>query len=387
PKVMARKIDAAADHGIDAFIFDWYWYNGPFLQGGLDEGFLGADNNDRLKFALMWANHDWMEIFPRTLDHDPELLYPGAVTSSTFEALTDHIIDKYFSHPSYWKIEGRPYFSIYDLSAFLDGLGGIEGARQALDRFREKTKSAGFPDLHLNIVMWGRTILPNEKVVEDPAALIHELGFDSVTSYVWVHHVPLNEFPLTPYRTVFEKYMDYCHRAGTKYDLPYYPNATVGWDSSPRTDQEGQFINAGYPYTPIMSGSTPEAFEESLFALRDYLETQPRDQRILTVNSWNEWTEGSYLEPDTRHGMKYLEAIQTVFKELAYRDGRPTAKWRMEAKDQGVVLRHGDGPNQCDIYGARDVWVFESEGKYYLHYDAAGPTGWLCSLAVSDDLV
>ena len=90
-----------------------------------------------LKFALMWANHDWMEIFPRTLDHDPELLYPGAVTSSTFEALTDHIIDKYFSHPSYWKIEGRPYFSIYDLSAFLDGLGGIEGARQALDRFRE----------------------------------------------------------------------------------------------------------------------------------------------------------------------------------------------------------------------------------------------------------
>src|SRR5579871_2627735 len=25
PKAMAKKIDAAADHGIDAFIFDWYW--------------------------------------------------------------------------------------------------------------------------------------------------------------------------------------------------------------------------------------------------------------------------------------------------------------------------------------------------------------------------
>ncbi|HRY50565.1 MAG TPA: glycoside hydrolase family 99-like domain-containing protein, partial [Candidatus Paceibacterota bacterium] len=26
PRVMAKKIDAAADHGIDAFIFDWYHY-------------------------------------------------------------------------------------------------------------------------------------------------------------------------------------------------------------------------------------------------------------------------------------------------------------------------------------------------------------------------
>ncbi|MGO8902351.1 MAG: glycoside hydrolase family 99-like domain-containing protein [Isosphaeraceae bacterium] len=36
-------------------------------------------------------------------------------------------------------------------------------------------------------------------------------------------------------------------------------------------------------------------------------------QRVLTVNSWNEWTEGSYIEPDTVHGTKYLEAIRDVF--------------------------------------------------------------------------
>src|SRR5262245_42785596 len=32
PKVMAKKIAAAADNGVDAFIFDWYYYDdGPFL--------------------------------------------------------------------------------------------------------------------------------------------------------------------------------------------------------------------------------------------------------------------------------------------------------------------------------------------------------------------
>jgi predicted GH43/DUF377 family glycosyl hydrolase len=72
---------------------------------------------------------------------------------------------------------------------------------------------------------------------------------------------------------------------------------------------------------------------------------------------------------------------------VSYPDHRPAAAYRLEARDQGVVFRHGDGPGRCDELGARDVWVFESEGTYYLHYDGAGPRGWLACLAVSRDLV
>jgi predicted GH43/DUF377 family glycosyl hydrolase len=73
--------------------------------------------------------------------------------------------------------------------------------------------------------------------------------------------------------------------------------------------------------------------------------------------------------------------------EPKYRDGRPEATLRMDAEDHGIVLRYGDGPDRCDMLGARDVWVFEDGGTYYMHYDAAGPKGWLCSLAISKDLV
>ena len=63
PSVMARKIDAAAEHGIDYFIFDYYYYNdGTFLENCLNDGFLKAENISRIKFALMWANHDWQSI-------------------------------------------------------------------------------------------------------------------------------------------------------------------------------------------------------------------------------------------------------------------------------------------------------------------------------------
>lgn len=70
-----------------------------------------------------------------------------------------------------------------------------------------------------------------------------------------------------------------------------------------------------------------------------------------------------------------------------YLDGRPSAVLRLEAKDQGVVLAHGDGPGQCDYLGARDIWVFEEGGTYYMHYDGAGVQGWLACLATSKDLV
>ena len=75
-----------------------------------------------------------------------------------------------------------------------------------------------------------------------------------------------------------------------------------------------------------------------------------------------------------------------ISAQQKYSDGRPEATMRMDATDQGIVLRYGDGPDQCDMLGARDPWVFEHGGTYYLHYDAAGPNGWLCSLAKSKDL-
>lgn len=69
-----------------------------------------------------------------------------------------------------------------------------------------------------------------------------------------------------------------------------------------------------------------------------------------------------------------------------YPDGRPVARYRLDARDSGPVLRHGGGPGGCDELGARDVWVWKDGGRYYMHYDGAGPKGWLACLATSTDL-
>lgn len=310
PVQMATKIKAAADSGIDAFIFDWYYYNdGLFLERGLEEGFMKAKNNNRMKFGLMWANHDWIEIHPKKLNAPTPLLYPGVVTPETFNTMCDYVINTYFKHPSYWLVDGKPYFSVYDLTNLMKNFGSVENTRAALDRFREKTIEAGFPGLHINAVVWGNAVLPVEQVPADPSKLVKDLAFDSVTSYVWIHHVGLPTFPATDYNLVRDYYLKYWDHAENQFDVPYYPNVTMGWDSSPRANQSDEYVNNGYPFMATICNNTPENFAEAIKITKDRLAKRPKNQRIFNINCWNEWTEGSYLEPDMRNGMKYLEAI------------------------------------------------------------------------------
>ncbi|MFC5407568.1 glycoside hydrolase family 99-like domain-containing protein [Cohnella soli] len=314
PRVSEQQIAAAADHGITAFIYDWYWYEGkPFLQRALEEGFLNAANNDRLKFSLMWANHDWVNIFPLKRSTDITLLTPGPTPLESFVKATDYMIEKYFSHPSYWRLDGKLYFSIYDLGSLISGLGGVESTRAALDDFRERVRKAGLGELNLNVIVWGLQILPTEVKVLEPKKMVEELGFDTATSYVWVHHVELDGYPTVSYPEYAQKSFEYWDTLQSEHSLPYYPNVSMGWDSTPRTVQSDTLANIGYPYTPVLVDNTPEEFKKALLAVKDYLDRSSLPTPMFTVNSWNEWTEGSYLEPDTVNGMGYLEAIRDVF--------------------------------------------------------------------------
>ncbi len=128
PRVFEKKIEVAHANKLNALIFDWYWYkDGPFLNGALERGFLGAANNKDLKFALMWANHDWHDVHPAKLDDDPPLQFLGGVSRDTFNEMSVRVL-QLFQHPSYLKLDGAPYFSIYELFRFIEGMGGY--ARQ-----------------------------------------------------------------------------------------------------------------------------------------------------------------------------------------------------------------------------------------------------------------
>ena len=312
PKVMEMQIDEATRHGVNVFIYDWYWYDHrPFLEQCLNEGFLGASNNEKMKFYIMWANHDAGYTWDTRLSDllwqgkDPTV-WLGSVDRKEFEVVAHRIIEQYFSRPNYYRIDGKPLFMIYDVDNLVKGLGSIEATRDALDWFREETVKAGHPGLELQLTGWGERI-SNMSGVDgthtfSTKEVVPALGFDSVTNYQFVHFCHMNR----DYAEILPEVYAEWERMDREYSVPYYPHVSIGWDNNPRF--RGFIPN-------VCQNNTPEMFAEALRHAKDYVDGHDLPVPLITVNSWNEWTETSYLEPDSLYGYGYLEAIRRVFVE------------------------------------------------------------------------
>jgi hypothetical protein len=305
PKVMEKKIDAAADHGINCFIMDWYWYeNEPFLEAALNDGLMKAPNRNRIKFALMWANHTFIDIFPKGRPGNKGTIWPGECDRKTFDSAIDHILAQgYLKQPNYWRVDGKLYFSIYEVSTLIKGLGGVKQTRDALDDFRRKVREAGLGKLHLNAVLFQLPELPSAvpgEAKKTKQETLDELGFDSVTSYTWAHSV----WPAGHYEDWAKKAEAQWDDFAKQFTVPYFPNVSIGWDNNARMlNETAAHIN----------DSTPEKFRAALVKAKEWLDAHPKQPKVITLNAWNEWPEGSYLEPDKKFGMQYLDAVKEVF--------------------------------------------------------------------------
>ncbi|MCQ3035234.1 MAG: glycoside hydrolase family 99-like domain-containing protein [Bacilli bacterium] len=317
PDVMEKKIKAMKDHAITNVLFDWYWYeDGPFLNKCLEEGFLKAKNNKDIKFSLMWANHNWLDIHPISLayyHHQLVELSGHQSVESIYKAFA-YIIKNYFSQDNYYKIENKLFFSIYEINMLVDSFGGLEEAKEGLKVFRNMVREAGLGELHLNAVVWGCRVLQGESEKTIDGEALKEIGFDSVTSYVWVHEHPIPTFPAYEYKDFVNDAKGDFERLTKQYKgLPYYPNISVGWDASARANQTDNFVNVGYPFGGVVINNTPEVFKSACEMVKEEILKSDLKTKMITINAWNEWTEGSYLEPDTKYGYKKLEVLKEVF--------------------------------------------------------------------------
>ncbi len=308
PKAMAKRIDAAADHGVNVFIFDWYWYrNSPFLEKALDDGFLKAENRDRVQFYLMWANHDFGDVCDNTVPvkNQGRPTFDGGVSIEEFKKVADRTVKKYFTQPNHYKIDGKPVYCIYEISTFIKGMGGVEKAREALDYFRESAKKAGFPGVHIQGICMKMAQKAQGLSGSDLTSpeIAESIGIDSFTSYQWVHYRAPADEDYADWGGWNVKNWDTLQK---EFEKPFYAHVTIGWDNNPR-----------YPVRrPMVMRTNPEDFEKFLMAAKEWTDRKyPNGPKLVTINSWNEWTEGGYLEPDMTHGWAYLEAVKRVFTE------------------------------------------------------------------------
>lgn len=319
PKWMAKQIDLAKESGVDVFIFDWYWYSGvQILHRPVEEALPKTENREKIKYALMWADHTWVNYFPYPYEGPANWLLPIRHSAANFERVMQHCIERHFKQPNYWKVKDAVYFSLFAPEEFIKQLGGPDAARKVIDAAREQVRKAGAGEVHFAAF----TGIPQS--IGD----IKKAGFDSMTSYNVTTMSAGYQFPNQP----FEEYDHFSERHESYWDnmdtgeLPYGPVVTVGWDVTPRWELNVPWPpqKNHYPYSPIVVDNTPEKFGALVRRGLRQVEQSKLEPPALFINSWNEWTEGSALLPQQKYGDGYLRELKKAL-EAGAMEGNPSS--------------------------------------------------------------
>jgi len=189
----------------------------------------------------------------------------------------------------------------------MDQLDGEKGAGRAVERMRRRAQTNGKKDICLGIFTWSAA----------QAALAKTLGFDRATTYkVTGGPNQARAQALVDYRDVMAKHVETWRAIGDVEGMPYWPVVTRGWDVTARNHPYEAWppVRWGWPWGHVVVGNTPERFGELVHAARQFMAGQKQEERVMVINAWNEWTEGSVMLPTKDEGYGALKALKRALR-------------------------------------------------------------------------
>jgi hypothetical protein len=281
PEVVDWQISWALEHGINFFIYDWYWSQGSrSLEEGLHDGFLKSKYQDKMNFCLLWANHNG----------------PGSHSEKDMLAVTKYWIDNYFKRPNYLKIDGKNVMVIFNPGGITRDMGA-DGAKAAFAKMKKLCEDSGVGGIYLVASGWGKI---------DWVQQLEQEGYDAISGY----NYPLagnKGQNVAPYSWMVDAYNDIWNELARVSNIPYIPICEAGWDSRPWHG----------PGARVRSGKSAELWQKMLSNAKAYDDAPgrklPGGKKLVFCEAWNEFGEGDYIEPNAGDGFDYLEAIRRVF--------------------------------------------------------------------------
>lgn len=307
------QVELAKRHGVYGFCHYHYWFDGAQLLEAPTELVLANQELD-LPFCLSWANETWSRRWEGR-DHQVLIRQTHPPRRESWRRHYEYLV-RAWSDPRAIKVNGRPVFVIYRPHR-------IRAIEQMLDYWRELALKDGLPGLYF--IYQKQYELPNSDCLSAFDAQFEFQPFAAVNSPGFADNTALRSSLYRLVRWLPERHQDWLRglrtrlgRGLTVYDydavwryitesrpsssLTTFPGAFADWDNTARYKSRAV----------LFRGASPEAFAKWLDTLVASMPERGLPEDLIFLNAWNEWSEGAYLEPDTRYGLRYLEALREV---------------------------------------------------------------------------
>jgi len=251
PAAIAQHVNQALGAGVDGFTLQW----------------VGPGNRTDRNFATLLSQSAGKPFFSTVvfLRH----IWPGATQANTVEAIR-HLMANYAGHPNFLRIQGRPVIFFTDVYRVPRAAG--QSAQDAWAGIR------GQVDPHRQAIWIAEGLDPS---------------FLSVFDGLWVYKIFHAAYP-----NDYLKASAWAARTRARgADKLWIATISPGWDDTRAGCRPDIRVPSAPFVKPRKDGATYRAtFDAAMGSHPD----------LLWVNSFNEWVEGTYIEPSRFYGDVYL---------------------------------------------------------------------------------
>ncbi len=286
PETIKFQARLMKNYGINGVAIYYYNFNGEKILTKPIE-IIYNDKSIDINYCLFWANENWTKIW--TGDENTILLEQKYEENTEYQLVDD--IHKYLEDNRYIRLDGKPVFIIYKIL-------NIPNPKIFIDKLRQYAQERYKTDLY--IIGCIHEYRENNKYNFDEKAI----GLDALVEFG----------PLYLYKNskTYEKnnikhnlldYRSQVWNAINNYscikDRVIFPTVYNGFDNSPRRPKGGSYITINF---------SVYRFYYWLINAIDFVNKKYK-QKVVFIHSWNEWAEGTAIEPTEKYGYTLLDMI------------------------------------------------------------------------------
>ena len=291
-EVQRKQIALAKEYGISGFCYYYYWFdNGKrLLELPLDRYL--HDKSLDFPFCLCWANENWTR---RWDGGNSEILMPQSYEPGWAEQFILDLLP-YLKDERYIRVNGAPYLLIYHLQ-------DIPQPFKVINTWRRVARENGIEKLHISAVR--RTLDASEMKISGYA-------LDSLTDFppnlvgcFAIDHDDVKKYGL--YQGQIKDYRKVCklHMEMPKQNYTYFRAVMLEWDNTARKGKDA-YVFEDFSFT---------SYKKWLYYAKRYaLRQNSPGEDLVFINAWNEWAEGTYLEPSEPLGRTALESTKEALE-------------------------------------------------------------------------